>query len=76
MGCSSEANIDKEAGNRIEFSEQSLSKMEENMNNETKIHTNCFPCSVLLISWLLFFSLSPICPYSLFSKSLYVKRDF
>lgn len=34
MDCSSEDNFDKEAGNRIEFSEQSVSTMEENMNNE------------------------------------------
>lgn len=44
MDCSSKDNFDKEAGNRIEFSVQSVSQMEENMNNERLKYTQAvFP---------------------------------
>lgn len=76
MDYSSEANFDKEAGSRIEFSEQSVSQMEENMNNKRLKYTQVvFPHAVLLISQLLFFSLPPICPCLLFSELFYMKKE-
>jgi len=77
VDCGSEYSFNKEACNRIEFSEQSVSQMEENMNNERLKYTQVVFPMLSYSSPSFCSSLSPLSvPVYYFQFYMKKKKDF